>query len=308
MSFVVLQPGPLTTFQAIEHPHVSAFGLSTGGPMDIRSCVLANRLVSNEFSCSVLEITLGGFRAKALSDITVAITGAYTPLHINGRAVSAWRTHALKKGDELSIGHAIAGVRAYLAVTGGWQAPTVQGRTSTVVREGLQNPVARGDVITPFSGNHSTLYAVPPYQRIALPSEAVLDFIPSDQWMQFSASARHTWLSDSFHISPQSDRMGVRLRGQILECQSQTLLSEGIAAGAIQVTGAGEPIVLMRDRQTLGGYPKLGCLTTAAQDTLAQLRPGSKVRFQQKSPEQGLQGFRSYWQAFQDLPLQSLTR
>lgn len=292
--FLVHKPGPYTTVQDGGRFGVSHFGLSEGGPMDRRSFVIANRLLDNEPTAAALEVTFGGLELAVLENTCIAVTGAFCPLTINGKNKSLWQTHSVKKGDVLSLGFAGLGVRAYLAVRGGFKESVWFNSQSVVTREGLGAPLKATQTLS-FEPYHHTLETKLDFQKQpSLRKKAVLDFVEGYQWSSFRDSEKMKLLTHSYEVTKQNNRMGYRLEGPAVETGSRRLLSEGICAGAIQITGDGQPIVLMRDRQTIGGYPKAGSLTLESMDTLAQLTQGSKVTFQPISPDRAIEKRRKY--------------
>ena len=293
-AFRVLNPGPFTTIQDSGRFGYSHLGLTEGGPMDFRSFALANRLVGNPINTAALEITLGGVVLECLVQTSIALTGAFCPLTLNGKAIALWQTHRVNPGDTLSIGYAALGVRAYLAVCGGLLGPRWFGSQATVVREGLGKKLEAEQFLT------AGLCSWQPQQKLdyraqpSLRKHATLQFVPGYQWSQLPMTAQAKLLNNPFTISKQNDRMGYQLQGCEIKTQIPELASEGITNGAIQITGDGNPIVLMRDRQTIGGYPKIGSVISQSLNALAQLTQGDTVRFEAISAEKSIEYFKRY--------------
>jgi len=288
--FTVKQPGLLTLVQDRGRFGAHNLGLTTGGPLDTLAYDWANRLLCNDNNATCLEVSFGGLSLEASVDTTIAITGAKKPCKINGKDIEQWHTHSIKKGDLLEMGFAHEGVRAYLAVAGGFDIAPSFGSSSTVVREKIggihgdklqaddQLPCATNSIIRhqklaeehrPSYGNQATLRVVKGYQQ------AVFDHI--QQWRFFNSE---------YQVTERSDRMGFRLEGEVIHTTMVGMLSEGICHGAIQIPADGQPIVLMNDRQTIGGYPKIGSVISLDTARLAQLTPGSTVRFEAIDLEQ----------------------
>jgi biotin-dependent carboxylase-like uncharacterized protein len=202
--------------------------------------------------------------------------GAY----IDQRAISPGRSFILQKGQRLRFTQPFSGARAYLAAPGGFDAPQVLGSCATVVREelggldGFGKPLAQGGRLA-YSGTGGAMKVL---STIALPAKAPLDVIVGAQIGQFSGQSLFDAFNTEWTLDSRADRMGMRLLGTPLEYQGPSLISEGIPLGAIQVPPDGQPIVLLNDRQTIGGYPRLGALTPLALARLAQCLPGEKVR------------------------------
>lgn len=301
MTFKVLKAGPMTTIQDAGRRGYSHLGLTEAGPMDYRSFAIANRLVGNSINTAALEIALGGLTLECQQSATIAVTGAYCPLIINGKAVSLWRTQSVQRGDIVELGFAALGVRAYLAVAGGFESPTWYGSQSVVLREGLGEALQPGDGL-----NLRTSAGAPPLQlrfadQPSLRRRATLYFVSGYQWEDIPPESQQRLLSETFTVSARNDRMGCQLEGAPIETGIDSIYSEGIAAGSVQVTGGGTPIILMRDRQTIGGYPKLGAVTAESQSVLAQLPQNSSIRFRHITAREATEQFRAFHNGIQQL-------
>jgi biotin-dependent carboxylase-like uncharacterized protein len=288
--FSVKQPGLLSLLQDRGRFGAHNLGLTTGGPLDSLAFDWANRLLDNDPNATCLEVSFGGLVLEAELDTSFIITGATAPCKLNGEAITQWQTQHIHAGDKLEIGFATAGTRSYLAVNDGFNISASFGSSSTVVREkigGLRgDKLQAGDhlpcssttltkdfclaeVDRPFYGGSASLRVVPGYQQAA--------FGPLQQWRFFNTE---------YSLSERCDRMGFRLEGETVHSSMVGMLSEGICHGAIQIPADGQPIVLMNDRQTIGGYPKIGAVIPWDTARLSQLSPGSKVRFEAISIEQ----------------------
>lgn len=301
MSFKVLKAGPLTTIQDAGRTGQSHLGLSQGGPMDYRSFVIANKLVSNDNHAAALEITLGGLQMQCLESTNIALTGAFCPLFINGKAKANWQSHLVNKGDVVKVDFAALGVRAYLAFGGGIDSPTWFASQAIVVRENMGQALANGDVLKLKESVTVKPKRLHFSEQPSLRDSATLDFVAGYQWQALKPEAQNSFLNTEYKVSAKSDRMGVQLTGEAIETGIKQIYSEGIATGSIQITGAGTPILLMRDAQTIGGYPKLGSITSASQDALAQLRQGATIKFSLISPERSIELLREYHQKLDQL-------
>jgi biotin-dependent carboxylase-like uncharacterized protein len=274
----VLQPGPLTTVQDEGRGGLASIGVSPSGAADRRSYRLANRLVGNAPGAPALEVTAGGLVLGAEHDVLVAVSGAPCPGALQN--ASAW----LRAGDELRLGTPERGLRSYVAVRGGLDVEPVLGSCSTDVLSGLGPPQLRaGDVLrTGRAAAESPPVDVAPVPAVgAAAGETVtvrVLFGPRRDW--FTPDA-WTLLTDArYHVASDSNRVGVRLDGPVLE-RSVTgeLPSEGIVRGAVQVPPSGQPLVFGADHPTTGGYPVLAYVVDEDVDLVAQLRPGDAVRF-----------------------------
>ena len=280
----VIDPGIKATVQDLGRTGIRHHGLARGGVLDLRSAAWANKLLNNERNAACVEMVLGGFRAKALSACEVAITGASTEVTVNGQPVNMWQSLQLAPSDELAIGHARDHRLIYLAVRGGFDTPKWFGSRSVVVREGLEGagPLQPEDVLPVHSDE------LPPKEPRIAPPQAwqwlerppVLGLIPGYQYHQFQPADLRRLTTTAYQVTEQSDQMGYRLAGTPMAEPPPGIVSEGIAPGALQVPGDGQPIALLADCQTIGGYPKPGVITSLDCGLLAQQLPGAEVRFE----------------------------
>ena len=282
--FNVVKPGLLTTVQDLgRHGHQQS-GVPVAGPMDAFSHRVANQLVGNDAGAATLEITLIGPELIVDVDTTIAICGAHFEVTCDDRAVPMHASCAVRAGQRIKFGRVMEGARAYLAVAGGIQTEPVLGSRAThlVSRMGglAGRALASGDRV-PISAD-APAGPMRKSPGLTLPSRgrALLRIMrgPQDEW--FDRDAIKTLAGVSFRISPRSNRMGYRLQGPPLgRAREGELISEPVGIGAIQVPSAGEPILLMADRQTAGGYPKIGHVIAADLPLAGQLAPGDFIEF-----------------------------
>ena len=280
----VLDPGPHTTVQDLGRPGQLRYGIPPSGPVDAPSFVIANRLVANADNAAGLECTLMGPRLQAQAPCAVAVTGADMAVTVNGAAAPAWTTLLLLAGDVLKIGVARAGVRGYVAFSGGIDVPLVLGSRATYVRGrmgGVQGRALRKD-----DALRLVPAALPRVRRVrsdAIPDwngEPVLRVVLGPQDDRFSAEGIAQFLGAAYEMLPQSDRMGARLKGpRIAHARGHDIISDGIALGAVQVPGDGQPIVLLVDRQSTGGYTKVATVCSFDIARVGQVKPGQRMRF-----------------------------
>jgi antagonist of KipI len=252
--------------------------------MDRASFVLANRLVGNADGAAGLECTLVGPRLVTDAPCAVAVTGAEVPVTIDDVAAVRWTTLRLAAGDTLRIGPARAGVRAYVAFGGGLDVPPVLGSRATYLRGrlgGLEGrALRRDDVLGVGPAPEARARRVRPDAEPAWTGEVTLRVVLGPQDDRFTGEGIATFLGQPYEMLPQSDRMGARLRGpRIAHTRGHDIVSDGIALGAIQVPGDGQPIVLLVDRQSTGGYTKIATVCSFDIGRLAQVKPGQRVRF-----------------------------
>jgi biotin-dependent carboxylase-like uncharacterized protein len=296
---------PLCLLQDAGRFGVRHLGVTQGGAADWCSMSWANWLLGNELDAAVIEITLGGLAVVAEEECWLALAGADLAARIDGQPLAPWRSFKLGKGQTLQLTQPLLGARAYLAAPGGFQAPQVLGSSATVVREelggldGMGLPLAKGAVLS-YCGESRLLREVPLPLQPDLKSNAPLDLVLGAQIGQFSGQSLFDVFNTTWAVDSRADRMGIRLLGSALHYQGQPMISEGIPLGAVQVPPDGQPIVLLNDRQTIGGYPRLGALTPLALARLAQCLPGAQVRLRPVVQEVAHREHIKYLQRFKD--------
>ena len=263
---------------------VRHLGVTQGGALDWVAMYWANWLLGNPLGAPVVEVALGGFTVVAEQDCVLALAGADLDARVDDQPLAPWRSFALAKGQRLTLKQPKQGVRAYLAAPGGFQGEAVLGSCATVVREELGGIYGRGAALgkgrlLAFAGTQPALREVPEVLRPHYRQKPVLDLVMGAQIGDFSGMSLFEAFNRDWTLDSRGDRMGIRLLGPQLVYQGAPMISEGIALGAVQVPPDGQPIVLLNDRQTIGGYPRLGALTPLALAQLAQCMPGAAVRF-----------------------------
>ena len=305
-TLTVIKPGPLSLIQDFGRFGVAHLGLTQGGPVDDYSYSWANHLLGNPVNRAVLEITLGQCALRIDFDCEMALCGGDLQAKLDGKPLCNWRTFQAFEGQVISFGLPKNGLRAYLAVKGGFDVPLTLHSCSTVTREkigGLTQdgePCQQGQQIAftqhqlsrPFKALSVTFRYTPNYN---LPVN--LRVIEGYQSELFSKSAKETLYNAQYHVDQNSNRMGYRLSGDPVASPEISLLSEGIALGSIQIPQDGQPIVLLNDRQTIGGYPKIGCVARIDLPRLAQAKPGHEISFS-KGDRLGLQDVWCQWAQF----------
>jgi biotin-dependent carboxylase-like uncharacterized protein len=251
--------------------------------MDRVSFIAANRLVGNGDGAAALECTVMGPRFEVASAGAIAVAGAEMPLTVNGSEAPCWSAVAVRPGDVVRVGPARAGVRAYVSFAGGIDVPLVLGSRSTYLRGrlgGLEGrPLREGDVLAlfPAAARAPRALASPP---APFADEPVLRVVLGPQADRFTEDGIATLLGHAYAMRPQSDRMGARLAGPpIAHARGHDIISDGIALGSLQVPGDGQPIALLVDRQSTGGYTKIATICSFDIGRLAQVKPGQRVRF-----------------------------
>ncbi|MDB5984009.1 MAG: allophanate hydrolase [Pseudomonas sp.] len=275
---------PLCLLQDAGRFGVRHLGVTQGGAADWVSMSWANQLLGNSLDAAVIEITLGGLTLLAEQDCCLALAGADLGALLDDRPLAPWRSFFVRKGQRLRFTQPILGARAYLAAPGGFDAPSILGSCASVVREelggldGLGKPLAKADRLS-YSGSAFALHALAENLIPDFNLNAALDVVLGAQIGQFSGESLFDAFNSDWTLDSRADRMGIRLLGPQLIYLGKPMISEGIPLGAIQVPPDGQPIVLLNDRQTIGGYPRLGALTPLSLARLAQRLPGTTVRF-----------------------------
>lgn len=301
MSLRVLRPGLLDSVQDGGRFGFQDRGVGPAGPADPLSHALANLLVGNPPDAAALEVTLRGPALRFEVDAVAAFVGAPFALGAGGRRAPRGRTFLVRAGTVLDCGEAAAGLRGYLAVAGGLSVEPVLGSRSTDLRGGfggLEGRALRGGDELPFGPPAPEAADLPARARFGgepclalrwrlpwpdpLPDRAPsvpLGFVPGPQWPDLGPESRAALAAGAFKVGAASDRMGLRLQGPELVLAGRTeLLSAPVATGTLQLPPDGRPILLLADRQTTGGYPRLGELATVDLPWAAQARPGSVLR------------------------------
>lgn len=295
----VKEPGLFTTVQDLGRNGYQAYGMPVAGAMDEYACKMANRLLCNEPGAAVLEMTLLGGSFFFHQACWVAVTGAAMPISLDGKMQSNWSRFFVPAGSELSFGYAEQGCRTYLAVQGGVEVPVILGSRSTYTRGsigGLNGRALKTGDVLPLGACDRRLERplFLPVSYIPIPEERPLvRVLLGPQAEAFTDQGVAALFSADYEISSEADRMGYRLEGPVIEHVGKAdIISDALCLGAIQVPGHGQPIVMMADRQTTGGYTKIGAVIGADLGKLAQAKPGDQVRFVQCSDAEAVAALR----------------
>ena len=287
----VLVPGLMTTVQDLGRPGLGDLGVPAGGAADAHALRLGNLLLGNDEGAAALEATLVGpdllFEEAAL----VVLAGAPFGARLDDAPLPAWEAVKVPAGERLAMGRAFSGTRAYVCVRGGLDVPSVLGSRATDVATGFGGldgrPLRPGDrlAVGPARGEPRGRRVDAAAARWSGPRRR-LRVTPGPQCDWFRGDVVEAFFSRSFRVSASSSRTGVRLEGEALAAPARSLVTEGVAAGAVQIPPAGLPIVLLVEHPSTGGYPKIGSVISADLSALAQLRPGEEVRFARVSFEE----------------------
>ncbi|WP_248930123.1 biotin-dependent carboxyltransferase family protein [Paenibacillus hamazuiensis] len=310
MTVTVLRPGLHTTVQDLGRFDYRGVGVPVSGALDAFAMRVANLLAGGAEGCAVLEATMAGPALRFEQSALIALCGGELDARVDGAPVPYWRPVLVRRGSVLELGYARSGCRAYIAVAGGFAVPAVMGSASTYVRGGfggfagraLQagDTLARGEPGPAGRALAERLAAAAPGAAAAWPPWFVqpellpaygqgvtVRAIPGPELDRFDPAARDRFWSEPYRVTVRSDRMGCRLEGAELQLrQPLEMVSEAVAPGTVQVPPGGQPIVLLADCQTTGGYPRIAHVAAVDLPLLAQLKPGDTVRFRPVTVEE----------------------
>jgi len=285
MSLLVIRPGMLTTVQDLGRWGYQHSGVPVAGPMDSYSHRLANQRLGNDPGAAALEITLIGPELEASEPTTCVVQGARFEAAVNGKPVQANQPFVIPAGQRLKFGARQSGTRATVAVLGGFDLPGEFGSRSTSLVSGMGpfngRPLQAGDVLPVGTAREST-HASNGLPLTMPEGGAILRVIRGPHDSRFTPAVLEQLFTGRFRITPQSNRMGYRLEGPpLVQPDRSDILSDATPIGSLQVPPSGQPIMLMADRQTTGGYPKIGTVISADLPTAGQLAPGDWIEFRE---------------------------
>lgn len=276
MTLIVNDGGLYSTIQDLGRYGYFEQGIPTSGALDFKSHILVNALLGNDSNCATIEMTYNGGKFTMKSSNYICVVGANMEFSINGVEMPNGKVVACSEGDQITFGNAKEGMRAYLGITGGFQTQSFLNSRSTHEKIGVGKPLKSGDEIY-SECTHK------PKENLHLKhteEDKIIRIIKGEQYDYFNQDEIEKLFIQSFKISTQSDRMGFRLDGVAIKATlGHNIISEPTTLGSIQVPADGKPIVLMNERQTVGGYPKIGTVIKADIPKLAQLQHGEPFTF-----------------------------
>lgn len=299
----VLKPGLLTTVQDLGRPGYQQYGVVVGGALDAFAARVANLIVGNEDNAAVLEMAQTGPDLRFDRETLVAWGGADFDARIGDEPLACDRAVRVKAGETIRFGLARSGLRAWLAVAGGIDVPLVMGSRSTYRRAGVGGhegrPLKAGDDLQVFAVSgwarqilaslaagqkRATAWTARPGTMGRPAATGVVRAVRGPECSWFTSDAQKAFFSAEWTATKEADRMGVRLAGPMLaRRQEGDMVSSAVNSGVVQVPAAGQPIVLLPSRQSVGGYPRLAAVAAVDLRRFTQLRPGDKVRFEEIS-------------------------
>jgi len=299
--FEVITAGIQATIQDIGRVGLAEIGVSSAGALDEFAFHHANRLLDNEYGTNMLEIVFGGVKLKAKGETTIVLTGAKVDVTINSNPIEIWKTYKVKDGDIINLGFATSGARVYLAVKSGFEIKKEYGSCSVSIKEKLGGKPLYAKQFLPFvckilKDNRKLVNKYQPnYDKLL-----TLRVVAGYQWDMFEDFEREKFFNSSYKVTGQNDRMGYRLSGKKITSTCKGIVSEPIAYGSIQIPAHGEPIVLLKERQTIGGYPKIGSVIPVDCFRLAQTKQDSEVKFELISLDEAREISREFYKIFKE--------
>jgi len=300
-TFEVLRPGILTTVQDLGRPGFARYGVAPSGALDGFALRVANLLVGNTEDAAALETAVMGLRLKALQDVVVAVTGANLKPMRGREPLAMWRSHRIRAGEVIAFPGPAGGMRSYIAVSGGIDVTPVLGSRSTNLPSGFGGVAGRalrkGDILYRAVVENELRFAGRAFEPAWIPlypSRWRLRVVWGPQDDQFTEEGRQAFVTGIFRVSPDSDRTGIRLKGPAVSHRpglSESIISEGVIAGAIQVPGDGQPIVILAETTT-GGYRKIATVISADLPLLGRIMPGNEVAFSAVTLDEAVQALR----------------
>ncbi|MDZ5471628.1 biotin-dependent carboxyltransferase family protein [Bacillus sp. 31A1R] len=292
MGITVIKPGLFTTIQDYGRFGYQQLGIVPSGAMDSYALRIANMIVDNQDMESTIEITMMGPTLRFDKSATISIFGANMSPEINGIPVQTGKPLLIQRGEIVSFRKLVSGARCYLAVHGGIQVPKILDSKSTYVKGrigGLNGLPLKAQDIIPIQesrmNKRAKWFLAPEWFQYCV-SKSPIRIIEGKQFNMFNKNAKRDFLQTIYKIQSNSDRMGYRLQGEPLSLSApKELITEGVTMGSIQVPPDGQPIILMADRQTTGGYPKIAQVASVDLPILAQKKPGDEIHFEMISLE-----------------------
>lgn len=291
MSYILIRkPGLLTTIQDIGRYGYQKYGVCPSGAMDLLSLKRSNIIVGNNIEEGVLEMTYFGDEILFNVNTIIAITGADMQPKLNGKDIPMYSRININIGDTLKFSNAVNGLRTYLSVYGGFNIEKIMDSKSTYIKYNIGGYKGRrlkaGDKIYLNEKNIRAFQGKPVYIKNKALNIGIIRVIVGPDFYEFEDKSRKDFFEKEYEITESSDRMGYRLKGEkIIHKKSPDIISRGLPIGAIQVSGDNQPIIMMSDRQTIGGYTVIGVVVSVDINKLAQMKPGDRVRFEKISLE-----------------------
>ena len=302
MSLELMNNAIFVTLQDKGRFGYSHLGVTSSGVMDEYAYLCANKMLGNSFDTNILEIAFSNVIFKANSSTVISITGAICEFFINDIPKKCWETYNVKVGDIIKIAKILEGNRVYFGVFGGFDIKKEFGSNSTSIKEKLGgisgDKLKKGDIL-PFKS-----YKISHNIRLkkefipSFDSELTLRVILGYQENNFNKTEKEKFFSNTFTLSNDFNKMACKLKGEPISCEIDGIISEGISFGAIQIPKDGQAIILLKDRQTIGGYPKIGSVLAIDCFKLSQVKANTKIRFSEISIDEATKKTRRFYSSF----------
>ena len=302
MSFNVIKAGIFTTLQDRGRFSFTHLGVTNSGVMDEYATLAAHKLLDNNLNDNILEITFSNVELQANTQTTLCVTGAGCEFYINDEQKTTWQTHEIKKDDIVKIGKILEGQRVYLAVKNGFDIKKEFGSNSTTIKESLGGisgiQIKNGDIL-PYKSSPKNLTQrwheehIPTYSK-----ELTLRVLLSYQEDSFSSQEKEKFFNSSYTVTPDFNRMACKLKGEAIASSLDGIISEAITFGSIQIPKDGQPIVLLKERQTIGGYPKIGTVLSIDCFKLSQMKIGSTIKFEEIDINSAQEKLKDFYSTF----------
>ena len=302
MSFEVMNSPLFSTIQDKGRFSYTSIGVTNSGVMDEYSYFLANKMLENDKNSNIIEISFSNVILKSHVNTTIAITGAKCEFTINEISKKIWQTHHINAGDIIKVGKIFEGSRVYLGVKDGFNIKKEFGSNATTIKEKLGgisgDKLKKGDILPCKNASYKYKMRlkdkyVPDYKN-----ELELRVILAYQDNHFQEEQVKKFFSSTYSVSNEFNRMGCKLSGESIACDINGIISEGICFGAIQIPSDGQPIILLKDRQTIGGYPKIGSVLSIDCFKLAQVKPNCKISFKPISIDEAQNKVKEFYASF----------
>ena len=302
MSLELINNPILVTLQDKGRYGYSHIGVTNSGVMDENAYFWANKILGNSFDTNILEIAFSNVIFKVNKATQIVLTGAKCEFFINDMAKNTWQTHNVKAGDSIKVGKILDGNRVYLGVFGGFNIEKEFGSNSTTIKENLGGidgeKLKKGDVLSfqEYKVSHNIRLKeeyIPTFSN-----ELTLRVVLGYQDEFFNEFEKKKFFSNSFTLTNDFNRMGCKLSGEPIFCDIDGIISEGISFGSIQIPSDGQPIILLKDRQTIGGYPKIGSVLSIDCFKLSQAKANTIIRFEEISIKESSEKVRDFYSSF----------
>ncbi len=297
IGFEVVAGGLLTTIQDLGREGYTHLGITPSGAMDEYAYRWTLKLLGDTNS-NALEILLGGLKLRATAGTTLAVCGANLDFRINDKKQPIWQTHHINEDDIISFHQQSEGLRAYLAVKDGFKVEKVHGSYATTLKEDIGQKLNKGDFLAFVPTQIKETRHVPEKFIPKYSKHLTLNILLSYQHNFFSEEQKEKFFNTDYELTPQISRMGYKLKGKAMIPSKGGIISEGITFGAVQIPQDGQPIILLKERQTIGGYPKIGSVLPSDCFKLAQLPIGASIRFKQISLESARKDMQTSYHLF----------